>query len=103
MKLLGKLGKILLSGVIAVKVFVVKTYAVNVQDYTVCDYGVFEPVEKVSVARNIGITIIVPIVLLIGLIVFLLKSTGSALKKTVVTIGVVLAYILFRIIMKNVF
>ncbi len=41
--------------------------------------------------------------MLIGLIVFLIKSTGSILKKTIISIGVVLAYILIRILIKNVF
>ena len=70
---------------------------------TVCDYGVIAPVRETSTSQNIALTIIVPVIILIGLIVFLIKSTGSILKKTIISIGVVLAYILIRILIKNVF
>ena len=103
MKILKKIGKVLTAGFIALKALVVKAYAVNVQMETVCDYGVFEPVRETSTSQNIALTIIVPVIMLIGLIIFLIKSTGSILKKTIISIGVVLAYILIRILIKNVF
>lgn len=103
MKIFKKLGKILTASFIALKALIVKAYATNIQMETVCDYGVFEPVRETSTSQNIALTIIVPVIMLIGLVVFLIKSTGSILKKTIISIGVVLAYILIRIFIKNVF
>ena len=103
MKIFKKLGKILTASFIALKALIVKAYATNIQMETVCDYGVFEPVRETSTSQNIALTIIVPVIMLIGLVVFLIKITGSIWKKTIRSIGVVLAYILIRIFIKNVF
>lgn len=103
MKIFKKLGKILTASFIALKALIVKAYATNIQMEAVCDYGVFEPVRETTTSQNIALTIIVPVIMLIGLVVFLIKSTGSILKKTIISIGVILAYILIRILIKNVF
>lgn len=98
MKVFKKVGLIFTSIALGLKTFASKVYAMAIEDIPIqCDYGVqLEP--EPSMATNIVSTIIVPIILLIGLIVFLVKSTGSLLKKIIVTIGVVVAYIIFRII-----
>lgn len=92
-----------MAGFVALKTFIVKAYAVNIQMEVICDYGVIEPIRETSILQNIALTIIVPIIMLIGLIVFLIKSTGSIVQKTIISIGVVLAYILIRILIKNIF
>ena len=99
MKFLNKLGLVFNSCVLGITAFASKVYAMSIYDTPIqCDYGVqLEP--EPSIVTNIATTIIVPIILLIGLIVFLVKSTGSVLKKVIVSVGVVVAYIIFRIIM----
>ena len=99
MKLLKKLVVVLTSFSLGIKMLASKVYAIAIEDIPIqCDYGVqLEP--EPTIATNIVSTIIIPIILLIGLIVFLVKSTGSILKKVIVSVGVVVAYIIFRIIM----
>lgn len=99
MKLLKRFGKIFTSCALGITTFVTKVYAIAIHDIQIQpDYGVqLEP--EPSIATNLASTIIVPIILLIGLIVFLVKSTSSVLKKVIVSVGVVVAYIVFRIIM----
>ncbi len=98
MKLLKKIGTIFTSCVLGITKLASKVYAASIYDMPIqCSYGVqLEP--KPSITTYIASTIIVPIILLIGLIVFLVKSTGSVLKKVIVSVGVVVAYIIFRII-----
>lgn len=99
MKLLKKIGTIFTSCVLGITKLASKVYAASIYDMPIqCDYGVqLEP--EPSITTNIASTIIVPIILLIGLIVFLVKSTSSVLKKVIVSVSVVVAYIIFRIIM----
>lgn len=100
MKLLKKLGVVFTSFALSMKALVMKVHAVSGFDIeAVCDYGVVTPQPEPTIATNIVSTIIVPIILLIGLIVFLVKSTSSVLKKVIVSVGVVVVYIIFRIIM----
>ena len=103
MKIGKKLGMIVTSIFISLKTLAFKVYAVSIDDmHMQTDYGVqLEP--RPTLAVNIVSAIIIPIVLLIGIIIYCIKSTSSVLKKAIVSIGVVLAYILFRIIIKNVF
>ena len=103
MKILKKMGLIFTSVILSIKVLATKVYAVAINDIPVqCDYGVQLKPES-SIATNIVSTIIVPIILLIGLIVFFVKSTSSVAKKIIVSIGVVGAYIIFRVIMNFIF
>ena len=103
MKIVKKLSLIGTSVIITLKALALKAYAdwdIEVQPA----YGVFPPQKTRSTfVIDIVSNIIVPIVLLIGLIIFFKKSASSMMKKVIVSIGAVLAYILFRIIIKNVF
>ena len=103
MKIVKKLGLIGTSVIITLKALALKAYATY--GHIQSDYGVYlEPQETRSTfVIDIISNIIVPIVLLIGLIIFFKKSASSMMKKVIVSIGTVLAYILFRIIIKNVF
>lgn len=103
MKITKKLGKMVTGIIISLKALAFKVYAVSIDDmHMQTDYGVqLEP--KPTLAVNIASTIIIPIVLLIGIIIYCIKSTSSVLKKAIVSIGVILAYILIRVLMKNVF
>lgn len=98
MKILKKLGLFFTSFALGFKTLISKVYAMAIDDIPIqCDYGVqLEP--EPSILTNIASTIIIPIILLIGLIVFLVKSTSSIVKKVIISIVVVVAYIIFRII-----
>lgn len=99
MKLLKRFGKIFTSCALGITTFVTKVYATSTIPIPIqCDYGVQLGPEP-SLTSKLASTIIVPIILLIGLIVFLVKSTSSVLKKVIVSAGVVVAYIVFRVIM----
>lgn len=102
MKILKKLGLVFNSCVLGIIMLVSKVYAISIHDIpSASDYGVqLEP--EPSMSTNIASTIIVPIILLIGIVVFLVKSTSSVLKKVIVSVGVVGAYIVFRIIMNSI-
>lgn len=103
MKIVKKIGMIVTSICISLKALALKVYAVSIDDlHMQTDYGVqIEP--RPTRIVNIASTIIVPIILLIGIIIYCIKSTSSVLKKAIVSIGVILVYIIFRIIIKNVF
>ena len=106
MKIVKQLSLIGTSVIITLKALAQKAYAkYNQGDYTESLYGVYLEPQKTRSTFVIDIVsnIIVPIVLLIGLIIFFKKSASSMMKKVIVSIGAVLAYILFRIIIKNVF
>lgn len=99
MKLLKKIGKFLISGLVALKtLLVVKVYALS-QAEMVCDYGIEKPVSKDQYFyRDAILTITLPVVMIVGLVVFLIKSKASALKKVVISLWFLIAYILIRII-----
>ena len=66
-----KLGVVFTSFALSMKELVMKVYAVSGFDIeAVCDYGVVTPKPEPTIATNIVSAIIVPIILLIGLIVF---------------------------------
>lgn len=109
MKAFEKIGKkfalvfIFLNGIIA-KVYSEYYAVVGTQ----CAYGVYAPVRETTASQQsqhivstIIMTTIIPLIMLIGLIVFFIKSTGSVLKKIIVSIGVVLLYVLIRVLFKN--
>lgn len=104
MKILRKIGKTIIGVLLSIKIFALKVYANAVIDtpLTVCDYGVVEPVQKTSIIAKIFTTIAIPIVLLIGLIIYLVKSKSKIWKKILVTISVIAIYIIFRIVLSNI-
>ena len=103
MKIVKKLGTIATSIFIIMKALALRVYAVSIDNiHMQTDYGVqIEP--KSTKIINIASTIIIPVILLTGIIIYCVKSTSSALKKAIVSIGVILAYVLIRILVKNVF
>lgn len=101
MRILKKISIIMTSILLGIKALATKVYAIAIDDIPVqCDYGVEMP--EPSPASNITSTIIIPAILLIGLIVFFIKSTSSLLKKIIVSVIVIIGYIIFRVILKNV-
>ncbi len=72
------------------------------------DYGI-EPLEPVTteesiiavVAKIFG-AIIVPVALLVGIIVYFIKGKSEVWKKILITIGIVVIYIAFAVIINNI-
>lgn len=103
MRILKKLGMIVTGIFISMKALALKVYAVSIDNAHIqTDYGV-QIEQKSTIIMNIASTIIIPVILIIGIIIYCVKSTSSILKKIIVSIGVVLAYILLKVLMKNVF
>ena len=104
MKILKRLGIIATSLFISMKTLALKVYADSIDNmHMQTDYGVVKIEPKSTRIINIASTIIIPVILLIGIIIYCVKSKSSVLKKAIVSIGVILAYVLIRILMKNVF
>ena len=103
MALLKKIGTIIIGVLLSIKALEIKVYEKSISDTLLaCDYGIVEPVQKSSIILKIFTTIAIPIVLLIGLIVYFVKSKSKIWKKILVTISVVVLYIIFRIILSNI-
>lgn len=104
MRLLKKISIITTSILLGIKTLVTKVYAMPsiLEIAAQCDYGVITPESRPSQVSNILSTIIIPVILLIGLVVFFIKSTSSLIKKIIVSIIVVIGYIIFRLILKNI-
>lgn len=99
MRILKKVRLILAGFALGVKILASKVYAYNASLTTEALYGIDgNAIREEPIKTNIASTIIVPIILLIGVIAFLVKSKGSLFKKAVVSMGVVMSYIVFRII-----
>lgn len=103
MKLLKKLGMTIIGILLSIKTLTLKVYAKSISDpMLVCDYGIVEPVQKTSIGVKVFTTIAIPIVLLLGLIIYFVKSKSKVWKKILVAISVVTLYIIFRIILSNI-
>lgn len=105
MKILKKLKLIIISFILIIKSMFVKVYAISsdrININAVCEYGVIDPHPSVTLISSILSTTIVPLVLLIGIVVFFIKSTSSILKKILISIGIIILYIVFRIIRNNI-
>lgn len=92
-KILKKTGAFFTGIIIGIKSMIIKVYAVNLEVIAEPEYGIPEPEPKTN---SLATNIIIPIILLIGIIVFCKKSTSSVLKKVIVSAVVVIAYILIR-------
>lgn len=104
MKVLKKIGLSIVAFFISIKTLALKVYAKTTFDQmTVCDYGVIEPERQVvpNIARLFS-NILIPLVLLVGLVVYFVKSKSKVWKKVLITISIVVLYIVFAIIMNNV-
>ena len=98
MTLFKKIGAIIIGFLLSIKVFAVKVYAKAISDHlTQPEYGIVEPLPKSSPNYlKIFTTIVIPIVLLIGLVVYFVKSKSKIWKKILVAIIIVVLYIIFR-------
>ena len=95
-----KISIIFTNILLGVKNLATKVYATTISDIPIqCEYGVENP-ER-NLVSNIISTIIIPAILLIGLVIFFIKSTSSLLKKIIVSVIVIMGYIIFRVILKN--
>lgn len=108
MKILKKIGLSIVAFFISIKTLALKVYAKTTFDaMSACDYGI-EPLQPTSteesivavVAKIFG-TIIIPIALLVGIVVYLVKSKSKVWKKVIITLGIVIVYTIFAIVMNN--
>lgn len=103
-KVSKKIGLSILAFFISIKTLALKVYAKTTFDQmSVCDYGVIEPERQIApnIARIFS-NVLVPLVLLIGLVVYFVKSKSKVWKKVLITLGIIVLYIIFAIIMNNV-
>lgn len=104
MKVLKKIGLSITAFFISIKTLAIKVYAKTTFDQmTVCDYGVIEPERQVvpNIARIFS-NVLIPLVLLVGLVVYFVKSKSKVWKKVIIALGIIGLYIIFVIIMNNV-
>ncbi len=104
MKLLKKLGIAIIGVIVSLKSLILKVYAKSINDpMLVSDYGVIDPTKQnvPNIAKIFG-TIVIPIVLLIGIIVYFAKSKSKIWEKVLITIGVIAVYIVFAVIINNI-
>lgn len=104
MKLLKKIGIMIISVLLSIKVLAIKVYAKAINDPLLaeCDYGIVKPVQKISIGLKMLTTIAIPIVLLVGLSIYFVKSKSKVWKKILVAIGIIVIYIIFRIVLSNI-
>ncbi len=103
MKILKKIGTIIAVFLLTIKTLALKVLATvaNINGITVGTlYGVEQPVSSKIV--KIFSTVIIPIILLIGLIIYFIKSKRKEWVKVAITIGVIILYILFGVIIDNI-
>ena len=75
MKILKRLGMIATSLFISMKTLALKVYAVSIDNmHMQTDYGVVKIEPKSTRIINIALTIIIPVILLIGIIIYCVKS-----------------------------
>lgn len=102
MKILKKLGAVITGFLLSVKALAVKVYAINSVDFMEPAYGVYPPEPATPSIAKIFSTILIPVILLIGLIVYFIKSKSKVWVKLAITILVIALYILFRVIIDNI-
>lgn len=103
MRLLKKIGIMIIGVLLNIKILAIKVYAKTINDpLLACDYGIVEPVQKNSIVLKILTTIAIPIVLLVGLSIYFAKSKSKVWKKMLVVIGIIIIYITFAIILSNI-
>lgn len=102
MKLLKKIVIMIISILLSIKTVSIKVYAKAINDpLLACDYGIVEPVQKNSIGLKILTTIAIPIVLLVGLSIYFVKSKSKVWKKILVAMWIIVAYIILKIILSN--
>lgn len=108
MKILKKTGIVLSSFMLSLGTKVKATY--GFEPTAACDYGIElrdmprgGSIAKISIFERIANSAIIPIILLLGIIIYCIKSTSTVLKKVIISGSIILAYILFRVIINLIF
>lgn len=107
MKILKKTGIVLSSFILSLGTKVKATYGFD--PAAACDYGIElrgdmpRSIAKISIFEKIANSAIIPIILLLGIIIYCIKSTSTVLKKVIISGSIILAYILFRVIINLIF
>ena len=102
MNILKKTGIILSSYILSLGTNVKASYGFDPMAAT--DYGIELRDDKPSfIFEKIANSAIIPIVLILGIIIYCIKSTSTILKKIIISGSIILAYILFRVVINFVF
>ena len=103
MKIVKKLGVVIAGVIVSLKAWALKVYAASMDVLqTQAEYGVkIEP--KSTAFMHVISMIIIPIALLLGIVIYCIKSKSSVLKKVILSIVAVLVYIIFIILVENLF
>ena len=105
MKIIKKIGAIFIGLITCIQIFFYKVYA----DYRFevgPVYGIEEPPKSVNLIMDIlgKLRIIfIPIILLIGIIVYFKKSKSSKKKKMLITIGIVSLTVIIYFVINEIF
>lgn len=71
MAIFKKIGTIIIGVLLSIKALAIKVYAKLISNSLLaCDYEIVEPIQKSSIILKVFTMIAIPIVLLIGLIVY---------------------------------